>query len=110
MNLRPGEIVTILFPFSKLDKLKQRPVIIISPIDKFGDFICLAITSKETHEQAMRIDDKAIENGLLPKTSFIRYDKIFTLNSLLVKNRIGSLKNDKYMTLKKLLCSTMGCS
>ena len=44
MSLNPNDIVTIQFPFSDFSSAKRRPVVLISPFDRFGDFTCLAIT------------------------------------------------------------------
>jgi len=38
---------------------------------------------------ALCIDENSLKNGNLPKTSWVRYDKIFTLNSSLAKKKYG---------------------
>ena len=62
--------------------------------DKYGDFIALAITSVETQENALIVNQDQLQEGILPKTSWIRTDKIFTLSSDLVVKRFGIIKQE----------------
>jgi hypothetical protein len=44
--LEIGQLATIPFPFSDVSHAKPRPIVVVSLPDYFGDFICLAVTSK----------------------------------------------------------------
>jgi len=91
----PGEIVLIPFPYSDLSSAKRRPVLVLTKGDKYGDFICLAITSVETSEHAVSLTETDLSCGSLPKSSWIRFNKIFTLSSESIAKRIGQVKEQK---------------
>ncbi|WP_227657721.1 type II toxin-antitoxin system PemK/MazF family toxin [Candidatus Magnetaquicoccus inordinatus] len=68
------------FPFSNLDATKKRPVLVLIKPDERGDFIGLAVTSVPTDNHSIEIGTGSVFDGSLPKRSWLRLDKIFTLN------------------------------
>lgn len=89
MRLDAGSIVLIPFPFSDIDSKKRRPVLMLTAPDGFGDFIGLAITSKDYHVNAVTLIQSDMAKGVLPKPSWIRTDKVFTLSQSLVTKEVG---------------------
>lgn len=77
---QPGDLVMVPFPFSDLDVTKKRPVLVLTVPDGRGDFIGLAVTSVPTAQCALEVDINALIAGSLPKRSWLRIDKIFSLN------------------------------
>ncbi|MEO5335124.1 MAG: type II toxin-antitoxin system PemK/MazF family toxin [Magnetococcus sp. YQC-5] len=78
---QPGDLVMVPFPFSDQDVAKKRPVLVLTLPDERGDFIGLAVTSVPTAQCALEVDINAIIAGSLPKRSWLRIDKIFSLNT-----------------------------
>lgn len=78
---QPGDLVVVPFPFSDQDVAKKRPVLVLTMADGRGDFIGLAVTSVPTVHCAMEVDINSIIAGSLPKRSWLRLDKIFSLNT-----------------------------
>ncbi len=109
MNIKPAYIVGIAFPFTDLSTRKRRPVLVLTHPDQRGDFIGLPVTSVQTEELAVCIDKESIESGSLPKISWVRYDKIFTLNADLIKKKYGILRNKDFDKVLRSLCSHLGC-
>ena len=109
MSIEPAEIAGIPFPYTDLSTRKRRPVLALTGPDQRGDFIGLAITSVLTEEMAVCIDQDSMEYGKLPKTSWVRYDKVFTLSSSLITKKYGSLQNDVFKEIISSLCSYLGC-
>ena len=92
MELKIGNIVLIPFPFTDLSSSKRRPALIIGV---FGDdLIVLAITSKETLDNALliRVDD--FLTGSIPLISYLRLNKIATLHKSIVRKSVAKLKKD----------------
>ncbi|MBS3967991.1 MAG: type II toxin-antitoxin system PemK/MazF family toxin [Truepera sp.] len=89
MTLKPGEIVAIPFPYTDLRATKQRPVLVLTPEDARGDFISLAITSVPTAELTVKIEQSEMASGQLPKTSWIRCNKVFTLSTATTRKTYG---------------------
>ena len=91
MKYRPGEIVLLPFPFSDHTARKRRPVLVLSEPDVRGDFASLAITSKETQDKVFPLVPKHFSEGHLPKPSWVRFDKVYTVNVSLIVGIFGAL-------------------
>ncbi len=107
IRMKAGDILLIDFPFSDLSQQKRRPVLVLKTSERFSDFICIAITSRKTFSHAIEVSNSDLEKGSIPKTSWIRYDKIFTLSSSTVSMTIGSLKDEKRKQVVQLLCADL---
>ena len=110
MTFKPGDIVGLPYPFSDLTSRKKRPVLILTRTDYRGDFMGLAITSVLTEDNSVRIENSDLKDGFMPKKSWIRYDKIFTLSTSTVVRRYGSIKEDVFSAVIIGLCQYVGCN
>jgi len=109
MSYSPGDLVGIPFPYSDLKTEKRRPVLVITQPDRHGDFICVAVTSVPTPEYTIAIDNASMSTGDLPRKSWIRCDKLFTLSGSLVVRHYGSLKNAAFNIVREKICGYLGC-
>ncbi len=100
-----GEIIVIEFPFSDLMQAKRRPSLVIK-VPKGDDLIVCQITGK-SYEKSVEIPikDKDFYKGKLKVESYIRLDKIFSIEKSLIKYKIGSLKKEKFDEIIDKLCS-----
>ncbi|MEQ6886631.1 type II toxin-antitoxin system PemK/MazF family toxin [Salicola sp. Rm-C-2C1-2] len=110
MSGEPGSLVAIPFPYTNLQTAKRRPVVIITPPDRHGDFIALAVTSAPTPENAVAIKTSDLSEGALPKPSWIRYDKVFTLSEGIIVKQYGRLASETYSRVQEGFCHYLGCS
>jgi mRNA interferase MazF len=110
MTCRPGDLVGLPFPYSDESTQKRRPVLVVTSSDSHGDFMGLAVTSVPTRHYAVRIDEKAMKSGHLPKPSWIRVDKIFTLSEALIVRNYGTLNTTAFQEALRHLCEYIGCS
>ncbi len=78
--LKRSDVVQIAFPFSDLTHQKSRPVLLLTNPDELGDFLAVAITSQAGHEDAIALRDDDMVEGKLPKASWVRATKLFSLN------------------------------
>jgi len=78
-----GSLVLIPYPFSDLSTHKKRPVLVLTRPDQMGDFCALPVTSKRYHQNSIALT-QYIKTGKLPKTSWVRTDRIVTLNQNIV--------------------------
>ncbi len=108
MIYNPGDIVLIPFPFSDLSTLKKRPVLVLNNFDRFGDFLSLPLTS-QYHSLAIELNSRYLKEGGLPKTSWLRYDKIFTLHEDSVIKKVAVLKPKFFAVVKKAVCQHLDC-
>ena len=108
MSFERGDIVFMPFPFSDLSKSKNRPVLVITTPDVYGDFIAMAMTSQGHHIQSLLIETGNYVSSPLPKPTWIRTDKIFTFNDSLVSKVVGKLDNMTVTRSIESLCKTVG--
>ena len=105
-NYRQGEVILIPFPFTDFSTFKQRPTLVISAnhFNKAGtDVIVATITSQIPRKPAdsdYLIPTGDIESAGLPKASMIKPRKIVTIDSRLVREKIGAVSGD---TMKDIL-------
>jgi mRNA interferase MazF len=100
-ELAVGDIVLVKFPFSDLKNQKQRPALIVASAD-FNDLIVCQITSKKFGaSRTVTIAKQDLAAGLLPVVSYVRPDKLFTLDRKLVLAKIATL--DRNSTRKVLV-------
>jgi mRNA interferase MazF len=89
---RRGDIVLVSFPFTDLSSSKRRPALVISP-DAFNqhgqDVVLVAITSQEPDDKAVALKRNDFVDGGLPKDSFVKPAKIFTMHSTMILKRIA---------------------
>ena len=106
---QPGEVLLIPFPFSDLAASKRRPVLVLTSPDSRGDFTCLAITSQVQRQQAVPLTQDDMQKGTLPKASWIRTTKVYTLSVDLVVSRFGRLTTERFRSAHADFCQHFGC-
>ena len=72
-------------------------------------FICSDATSVPTPEFAVAIDNASMGTGNLPRRSWIRCDKLFTLSGSIVVRLYGSLNNTAFNMAREKICGYLGC-
>ena len=99
-----GDIVILEFPFSNLMHVKRRPSLVIK-VPKGEDIIVCQITGK-SYEKSVEVTIKKedFKQGNLKVESYIRLDKIFSVEKSLIKYKAGSLKQDKFEEIIDKIC------
>lgn len=107
---QPSEIVLLPFPFTDLSASKKRPVLILKMPNIQGDFLAVPITSQSIYANALALQQDDFILGLLPKKSYVRPDKLITLNESLVIQRIGKLSEIAFARMHRAVCLNANCS
>lgn len=76
----------------------------------FGDFLAAAITSQAGHDDAVALQDDDMTQGRLPKRSWVRGTKLFSLNREGVVVVLGTLKPAAFERIHGEICIKLGCS
>src|SRR6266851_4638218 len=84
-----GDLLLVPYPFTDLSAAKRRPVLALTAPDGYGDFIALPVTSRPQTENGISLAPSDLVRGSLPAPSWIRTDRIVTLNAALVVKSIG---------------------
>jgi len=96
MDLKAGDIILTLFPFTSLTGSKRRPALVISKSDSVGDYIIAYISTSEyalSMPSGIRIEQSHPEwkSTGLKESSIIRTDKLATIHESVVSGRFGKL-------------------
>jgi len=110
MNLEPGSIVLINFPFTDLQSSKVRPALVLSV--KGDDVIFLGIFSKapdELRESWISIDESnpAFPKTGLKKASIIKTEKIAVVHQSLIRRVLGGISSELMQQVKQTLRNTL---
>lgn len=104
-DLSAGSVVLARFPFSDLTNQKLRPCLIIGQAE-FEDIILCQITSKPYgSKRAISLWKTDFQSGTIAIRSYIRPDKIATLDQNLIVKTLGTLGEKKFKEVKNSLTS-----
>lgn len=91
MICKRGDVALVPFPFSDLSATKRRPILVVTDADAYGDFLAVGVTSRPHHSNAIPLLDTNMIEGRLPVSSWVRIDRVVTLNLSLVVKVFGSV-------------------
>ncbi|MGA9324398.1 MAG: type II toxin-antitoxin system PemK/MazF family toxin [Xanthobacteraceae bacterium] len=103
-----GDLLLIPFPFTDLSTTKRRPVLALTAADSYGDFIALPVTSRPQIEHGLAIKPADLVSGTLPAASWIRTNRIVTLNASLVIKTVGRVSDQIVATAIARFCTYIG--
>ena len=115
MTYRSGDIVHINFPMAEGDsalgtpRFKARPALVVTDADAQGDFVTVAVTSQGHHAQSVELRSGDLAQGRLSQASWVRADKLFTVNAQAVQQKMAVAKPEVMARVRKLLCPAVGC-
>ncbi len=115
MSYLTGDIVHVNFPMAEGDsplgtgRFKARPALVVTDADSQGDFVTVAVTSKSHHAHCLELKAADLANGRLNQQSFVRADKLFSVNGQAVQAKLGVAKPELMTRVRKLLCPAVGC-
>ena len=100
-----GEVIVLDFPFSNLIQVKRRPSLVIK-VPRGDDLIVCQITGK-SYEKPVEIPIKKedFNKGGLKVESYLRLDKIFSIEKSLIKYKVGSLRQEKFNEILDRMCN-----
>ncbi len=95
-----GEVVLVAFPYADFTRFKKRPALVVG-LAEFDNVILCQITSKaDTSMKAIFLSASGFQRGDLEVDSYVRPDKIFTIEQSLIKDKVGRLKSTKLEAIK----------
>lgn len=103
-SLTIGTIVLINFPFADLKGYKKRPAVVVANASLKTVILC-QITSRQLPDvPGIAIAKKDFRSGELPITSYVRPDKLFTVDvSIAEQNRLGVLTDHTVDEIKNAI-------
>ena len=104
MSYKLGEIILVKFPFTNLKKSKKRPVLVVKSENELNDIVCFQITSNSQQSNLLKIEDTDLDKSSLSLSSYIKYDKCFTINTSIVDKKLAKVNNKLLRKLQTLFC------
>ena len=101
-----GDIVLVPFPFTDLTGSKLRPAVVL--VDSSNDVVVAFITSQNKWENEYSIKINSSESNGLKVDSFLRLNKIATLNKDLMVGKLGTLGSSEITLLDRMLFTMLG--
>jgi mRNA interferase MazF len=108
MGCKRGQLVLVPFPFTDLSAEKRRPVLCLTDPDSFGDFLAVAVTSRPHHARAVALTQGDMTEGQLPVASWVRVDRLVTLNQRLAIKAFGQGSEAFVSTVITRVCEHVG--
>ncbi len=99
MTYKVGDIVSIEFPFSDIQKNKRRPGVVL--LHDESDLLIARLTTHPPRDEFDLSLNHWIESGL-PRASTVRLTKLATIDHRLVHHRIGRLQDEDAAALANI--------
>ncbi len=90
-----GEVVIIPFPQTNLVVGKRRPALVIANLPGDDLILCQITTRARSDQACIALDAADFERGQLAQPSFIRPQRLFTIEHHVILYSIGKLKPSK---------------
>jgi mRNA interferase MazF len=103
-----GDLLLVPFPFTDLSAVKRRPVLAVTTADNYGDFIAIPVTSRPQAEHGLPLAAADMLTGMLPAASWIRTNRIVTLNASLVVKIVGRISERTVAAAVERFCAYIG--
>ena len=107
MMFERGDLLLVPFPFTDLSAVKRRPVLAVTTADSYGDFVAIPITSRPQAEHGLPLAATDMLTGTLPAASWIRTNRIVTLNASLVVKNVGRISERTVMAAVERFARTL---
>ena len=98
-----GDVFWANYPFTTLIAAKPRPVIVVADVregDEMDWVVCEVTSQPRDLAMAMRLFPDDFQEGSLPRDSWARPNRLFTLNDSVLTDRRGRLTDGKIAEIR----------
>ena len=90
-----GEVVVIAFPQTDLKVGKRRPAMVLADLPGDDLILCQITTRARPDDSAIELDDSDFESGQLRQRSFVRPQRLFTVEQRVILYSAGKVRSSK---------------
>jgi len=95
-----GTVVVIPFPFSDLSSIKRRPALVLANLIGDDYIVCQISRDLNITDYSISLKKQDFSNGFLSHDSYIRTNKLFTIDKSLILYSVGTIN---ILKLKEVL-------
>lgn len=107
-QIAPGDLINVDFPYAEGGDAKNRPALVLSSPNAFGDFT-VAMISSGAQDDGVPVTAADLAHGELSGASFVRIRRLFTVKSSALVRKRGALKTASMGKVLAKLCPSLGC-
>ena len=108
--LEPGAVVVLRFPFSDLSSSKARPAVVLAAGSSPEWIVCQVTGNPFADPSAIELTDASFSIGNLRGRAFARPLKLFSADSSIIVQRVGTLKPAVLRRLLEVLLNALSGS
>ena len=98
-----GDVVVIPFPYSDLSDSKKRPALVLYDSGDRDILLCQITSKVGKIDSRVSLDKSDFKVGLLPLSSFIRPNRLFSAQRSIVLRKLWTVSNDKYQEVRNYI-------
>ena len=104
----PGDVVSIDFPYAEGSDGKNRPALVLTSPNTFGDFT-VAMISSQGQDDGVPVAPADLAQGKLNAPGFVRVRRVFTVDKGSLVAKRGALRPAAMGKVLAKLCPSLGC-
>ena len=101
IDYEKGDVVIFQFPFSKGEKSKKRPSLVVAKLKGNSIILCQITGQPRPDPNILELKRKEFQSGGISRDSYIRPSVLFTINKSKINYRAGRLKKEKIREVEK---------
>ncbi len=90
-----GDVVVVPFPFSDFSQVQRRPALIVATMQGDDLILCQITSQARRDSHALSLTSEDFSSGKLKQDSFLRPNKVFTLDQNEVLYGVGRIHAEK---------------
>lgn len=106
--MKKGDVVVIPFPFREAVGAKLRPALILATLGNNEAITCMIISTEIADGYSIALNQQDFAAGDLPHASFIRPNRLFTIDTGIVVKPRGTIHSAKLAEVTTMLKRILG--
>lgn len=99
-----GEVVVVPFPQTNLQTGKRRPALVVADLNGDDLILCQITSQFRSDGYSIPLAVADFERGRLTMNSFIRPNRLFTVEQSVILYAVGKVKNSKLREVRAKIC------
>ena len=91
-----GDVVLAPFPFTDLSEIKVRPAVVLADVGTQDWVLCQITSRPPAGDRHILIGPNDMKRGSLRRRSWVRPDRLYTVNERIFRRTVGRLSPAKY--------------